>query len=739
MSTPENKITLENGGFLSPLPDDVRSHAVTEREEQAAKDRDKKDKKNQKARDGRQEKKSEKQRQEEAQDFKDLANAANEAAQAVREQAAQTQRLIENMNQASEKEKDPDAKNVTQEAIETMRDYIRGQAESQAAQMAFQRRYYEENQADLPPELKPQTKERVASVLGIREGEKPTNEQVVLHVSDWFETRLRHLESFDQTFEELSWVYSPLLVTTSYYEHDPELKHFGDELRRKLEARRVRQRMVLVWKMGDPGAIHSESARVTLPHLRELFTYKTPARLDANGNVVREGGRPLIEEEFRNYEHMGEQLKALNARGDDASKQQAGDLKKAILNYYRHGGTTFDEGGNEVLVDERIKQMESMGADPNEIEDLREQLWARRFTGGLWSMTLRAASYDIELNGSGDFFASRLLNFTDRLKKSGLSQKTKGMWDPTEGKFAGKPFDLEYRDFFSELFSRITVKESEVGPNAKRDPLSRKDSANVNILRKFGINVGKDDMKPSLDEDKSKDKLVLYRIPSLAGANLGSEELWDSLESKYGTVPNAYNLHMYGFNVTDATRKALLGSDAFFHSPSLKGLLGFKGAFDQVSDSPSVVDLGGKRVKIGRQRKWQEMIERAMEWGVTKEGKEILEQWGVFPDAQKLNWIQTADDEEMITRDQRNYLLRTYLGTRLPSVPIKLQSPLKRAFPFVRLPIGRRESDPYTGARMRAGSSLFTGIFRYAPFRGSMGSGIISEFFKKGLGFIFGD
>jgi hypothetical protein len=616
------------------------------------------------------------------------------------------------------------------EAFEGVPEAMSGIDGSMKGWQDIQRRQLWEIEAQTPAELRAPSRERIArerlraagkrelTISAIeKEAEKIDDKELKALASEWFEKRIKHLESFDLTFYEQPTLMNPLVLAVTQYELDPKTKVLGEEFRKKLEARRKRQRLVRVWEIHPPDRISGEASAIDNSVLKELFTYEIK-----DEEKPEEPPEKPIEKEFRNYERMGVALTKIKQEIKNKNGDKGKDLKNAIKDFNNHGGYVYKEGekkgeiveideiikepsrakGNYQYLDERLAELEEKkGADKKEIEQteqLRETLWARRFSGGLWSITLRAGHFNVTLNGLGDVFASRALNISENVSKRGLLRKTRGIWGP-EG---GTPFDLGYTDYFSAVLSQAR----------------EKDEVDTEWLGEKGIS--KDKYETSKVEIKDgKTKIRLDTVNSLASAELGNEDFWDDLENKYGEG-DRYGAHLDNFRKADLTKAEFWGTNSFFHNPSRDKFLELSKVFDHVSEKMvNLVDLKGKKIGLeatAREQKWQELLERTIVWmKEDKDAKELIETLLIYPDAEIFGWIEEASAAEMITNQQADYLFKEYLD-----------------FPLL-------GGTPKGKARLRSTISIVTAPLRYPQARQYIAFGTLMELLKRGFAYVFSD
>ncbi len=617
-----------------------------------------------------------------------------------------------------------------QEGSKDVPEAISGMDRSMKGWHDIQRRQLSEIEAQTPVELRVPNKERMArerlvDKLKKEPKKEPTMDEIdkeAVLVTDeelenysrvWFEKRLRHLESFDLSFEEQGALMNPLILATTQFELDPKMKKLGADFRRKLEARRKRQGLVRVWGMETPERISVAASSVDNAVLKELFTYET-----------KDGEKP-IEEEFQNYELMGVALTKTKQETKNKNGDNGKDQENAIKDFNNHGGYVYKEGekkgeivevdeiikepsrakGNYQYLDEHLADLEKKMSEGSaeegsaeEIEELRETLWARRFSGGLWSITLRAGHFNVTLNGLGDIFAQRALNLSENLGDRGILRKTRGVWDP-EG---GTPFDIGYTDYFSSVLSRAN-EEGEVDRE---------------WLGEMGISKDKYETR-EVKTKKGEIKTRLDTANSLASAELGNEDFWDNLENKYGEG-DRYGAHLDNFRKADLTRAGFWGTNSFFHNPSRDKFLELSKVFDHVSENMvDLVDLNGKKIGLEateREQKWQELLERTIVWMKEEDdAKELIETLLIYPDAEIFSWIEDASTAEMITNQQADYLFKEYLD-----FPILGKTPKEKA-------------------RWRSTISIVTSPFRYPQARQYLAFGTFMELIKRGFAYVFSD
>ncbi|OGM25051.1 hypothetical protein A2715_03870 [Candidatus Woesebacteria bacterium RIFCSPHIGHO2_01_FULL_39_32] len=502
-----------------------------------------------------------------------------------------------------------------------------------------------------------------------------TNEVYQNMVEDWFEERIREMESVEQSFEEQPDVYRYLSLYANNYVLRKDTKPFGERIRDNLETRRIRHRVVRVWNMAGPEGILSEASRITFTTWRKLFKTENIGTyvLDRRGNRVKDPKtgedrkENHIENELQNYERMGrilrgkrDRLRQIQRSPGGGDKTEIKALEKEIkikeqyiFDYYSLGGSIEDTnpdffvklGGEiEKPKDEDFRKYQIEHPNPDlsskKAREHRDAIWAKRYAGGLWSMTLRAATHDIQLNGSGDFFAARIMNFSDRLTRNNLMRDSSEIWDPTR---VDDPFDLGYMDVMTSLLG------------------------NVENLDSLGVSGNQ--------KVVSGEKVV--GIKSLENFKWGSSEVWDKALMKEDIRPpeGMYVIRMTYFNDADNTRKRMWAADSYFHKPTLENLINMEGVFAHSGTGKRdaiIKDSSGERV-IGTVKditpievKWMELLDRSLEYLKTKQGAEWMSDptTGYPRLAMTREWINTARRNGMIGEETKNILLRKYFGTR---------------------------------------------------------------------------
>lgn len=441
-----------------------------------------------------------------------------------------------------------------------------------------------------------------------------SNEIYQSKVEEWFEGILRHLETFETAFEENPEIYQRLVIALTFFKFKDETSPLADKLQRRIEARRLKQRMVRLWNLVPPDQLTGEAGRFNMDIIKELFTYET-----------KDGDKP-IEREFHKYESMASELQRrreeLGPRAQLSPEQKDEYDGRVIKDYFEHGGKTTLEG-REVFVDEAIRILEERKArgeglteDQNVLlRKLKNDLWARRTAGGLWSITFRAARFNVVMNGVGDFFAARVINFADSLEQRTLAKNTKGIWRPDRGRYRGKDFNLGFKDFFADVLGGNDFSED--------------------WRRRMGIQIEDGD------------------VVSLENARLGDEEFWEGLRS-VGVPKSKFGDKIEKFQSADETRKVFWEAGSYFHDPTLEKFLSLINFFKHIPEAE-------------RQEKWEEILVRTFEWMDTPEGKEQNLAARVFPASEKFIWIDMASDHKMLTNEQEDKLLGDYLN--LPVLP----------------------------------------------------------------------
>lgn len=565
--------------------------------------------------------------------------------------------------------------------------------------------YLDQMESQIPEELKNPTPDRWDDPQNKWKGVKPAPKDAYKDkdyqnwVGEWFEDRLERMESFDQSFEEQGDVYRYMALYVNNFLLRPETKILGEKLRDKLETRRIAHRVARVWDIAGPEVILGEASRISYTTLSKIF---------------KEGGSEA-QGQLQNYERMGrilrerrdELLELLKARdGKKAETPQEKALEKEIkakelyiLDCYRLGGSEDDKGLDHAYVGskkyngevgaksndnkngyyyrlgkdfeydekERAKSVDSRlkNLDPNDPKaiELRKQIWAKKYAGKLWSISFRAAYHDILLNGTGDFYAARIMNFSDRLRNNVLMRDSEEIWNPKTGSFNNKPFDIGYVDIISEITKDIDEKDD---------------------LEKVGILTvgGKRDIKGSNLRTLENFEWCSEEIVK-NGKKVQHAVLWDEALAKPETRPKegVTAIRMTYFNDADNTRKKMWGADSFFHKPTSEGIVGMEGVFAHMgtgSGEYPVFDLNGKPMldKNGKpvvikdiskiESKWIEMLDRACS-GYLRTPKAA--DWlgnpltGYAEKATIREWIRTAVKNGTISSETQKILLEKNFGT----------------------------------------------------------------------------
>jgi hypothetical protein len=473
----------------------------------------------------------------------------------------------------------------------------------------------------------------------------------------WFNERLELLESLGLTFEENWRLSSPIESAIARFtiRKEPEYKQFAKELREKFEARRALQRMTRAWNIaGGVGTLLEVSPVFERSHLKTLFTLRD------------ESGRPIVAEKFRELERKARELK---------------QLKKS-----KDGETEEEKNERQRQKDEKEKKIKSfIGEDSS---------WDEKIAARLWSVTGRAAYFDINLNGSGDFFLGRQLNLHDRLKGNLLFQGREALWD------GERPFDFGIRDFWSS------------------DNFLATDKLGMEFAQEFGVEA-----RPVGDTGEEAKKID--QVVSLANARLEDTEFWQKVEDA-GVAVDTLKNHMLDAMDMEDTRKALTDPGGFYHLAEEGTFLKLMTVFKHISTSEGggvtlkdekgklILDKKGNPIRVSqREAVWQDLLERTVRWAMGPQGKEVLEEFQIAPELEARNYILAADKSEMIKDAQRDELYRRLL------------------------PLG-----PFQGKRaaeLKATLSLFLMPYRWGTFRTALITKTISNFFSSLFNYIFGE
>lgn len=510
-------------------------------------------------------------------------------------------------------------------------------------------------------------------------------------VEKWFEERIGEMEEIELSFEEQQETYLILSRYVNSFVLTSETELLGKELRKKLETRRILQRVTRIWNLAGPENIVNEASRISYPVLVE---------------ILKQGG-PGVQKELQNFERMGRILRErkdslrdeLRKSGNKKPKTPLEIALKAeikakelyILDYYKAGGLSEEdlgmeeayvgsnkyngkfgsesndnrEGffyqlgkrGHEYKAEDRANLVAEKLRDPNLSredkiklqEEYRKKIYARK----VLSLTLRAAYHDILLNGTGDFYAARIMNFADRLQENKLMRDSKDIWDST-GAF--KPFDLGFKDLITDITGGL---EDE------------------NKLDRVGIIYGDGGKK-----DMRGESLRTLENFQWCSDDNGESELWDKVLAEPDTAPKdaAVTVRMTYFVNADVTRKRMWGADSYFHKPSKEGLVSFEGVYDHMGTSEAsyevmdkngipMLDKNGIPIEIrdisGVEMKWIEHVDRHCYWLTTEAGERVTSNpiTGFAEKAEIRAVIVSMVKNGMIDGKVRDILLEKYLGT----------------------------------------------------------------------------
>jgi hypothetical protein len=504
-------------------------------------------------------------------------------------------------------------------------------------------------------------------------------------VEEWVEQRLEAMESDERSFEEQPHVFNRLDIAISYFKFRDETRALGTRFEKMVEARRIKKRMVRVHSLNTPENLMGQAGSFTKDHFKELFTYREHDGLNdfLKSGEEKKPERAIIVEKFMEFEKKGKE------------KRNGKVSEKDVQDYFKNGGEVgerFARSGltADMTVKQAILHFKEIGdtralskQESQLLTELSKEFWAVRSAGELWSITFRAAEYDVLLNGTGDFFAARIMNFADRIDKSGY-QKSRGFWDhDTLGKL-----DLGYRDFFTNAI------ESE---------------AKVEIE------------KPYWDSNRG--------VLDISQFDLGSGDFWDN---KFASNPQQYSADQIDkFIKADDTRKFFWGGVGFLQDPSLEKLRDMKAVFQHLSDKDSIEEatekqLGVTRVRFNdglateRQEKTAEMMKRSLSMMDTEGGRELLEELKIFPSSVKKRWINDASAMELVTNKQRDFFYLNTNGLGFPRVPLLAETPDARA-------------------KLRATIDNLLGYYRYPGAKMDTLFTTISELLRKIVNYTFQD
>lgn len=575
-------------------------------------------------------------------------------------------------------------------------------------------RYFEQMNSQIPEQLQNPTERRIKDELtdeekkDLADGKKDWREMYREKVEEWFEERIRGMEEIELSFEEQQETYLILsrYVNNFVLSDEKDIEQLGKRLRTKLETRRVAHRVARVWNLAGPEQIVGEASRISHLILAEMF---------------KEGG-PMVQRELQNYERMGRILR--EKRDELRALLQARGAKKAetpreieledeirakelyILDYYKMGGSLEDKGmedayvgrngrvqakgvyngktgsegndntegffyklgtkGKEYTAEKRAQLIDANLKDPKldraKREKLKNEVWARKYAGKLWSITFRAAYHDVLLNGSGDFYAARIMNFADRLRENVLLRDSEDIWNPSSGGF--KPYDIGFTDLITDLTGKIGKKPGSQGDLGKVGILTTdKNGRKVKDMRGMGLRT-LENFEWCSDED-------------------GKSILWDRVLAEPENKPKdaAVTVRMTYFIDADNTRKKNWGADSYFHKPSREGMVSMEGAHGHRGTSESeyevmdkegnpMLDKDGKQIVIkgisGIEYGWIDTIDRHCHWLTTDAGERVTGNpiTGYAEKAEIRAAITTAVKNGMINGEIRDIFLKKYLGTK---------------------------------------------------------------------------
>ena len=508
----------------------------------------------------------------------------------------------------------PDAQNNIADALRTYAD--------------VQKKIYEATEAQLPQELRMPTKRSIAEEVAEREGrdfltqadiDSISDEEYLEEIEDWFGRRFRDHEARTETYEERSESLTQLISAIVRLEYDPkpEFRKLGQEYKKQLEVRRSLQRIARVWSLSTPDQIEGSSYVMTIDTFKELFTMEGVA--EAYQEYVRMGddlAGTRKNEMIRINKIRNEEKRKKEKRKVDEALDQKTDK---ILNFFNHGGEVSYEnaqGEQETMnLDEAIDLLKAQDVRSDNQERLlansEKILQARKIAGRLASITLEAADKNYGLLDTGDYLAKRVVRFNENIE-DGYTKKTQGIWEN---------FDFGFKDFITSI-----VEEDRDG--------------------KLVINGVEID---------SKEKFI---------ENIGRRQLWEKIQKERIVAENYYSsTTMFRFNKANETRSTLY---EFLKDPNLARFIELGNAFKHIP-AKAGKDKGARNTEAAqRQIKLRELLDSIIQFGYSKAGAGVLEDYHYFKSAEAALWIQQADNNEMITTAQRNSLMNKHVRLKIP-------------------------------------------------------------------------
>ena len=389
---------------------------------------------------------------------------------------------------------------------------------------------------------------------------------------------------------------------------------------REWEELRVRKKK---GELTDPNDIKDLENLENLSHLKDLIILRNDVDKDDNKAAVSEEDR---KNKINKYDEKRKET--LNGLIEDRNKLQRLESLRAKNN----DGELEDQKEQDELEllqkDSRFEKIVTLLEDIEKIdkehEDYEDYQQAMILAGGIYRFSFRGAKNDIKYK-TGDFFAGRALNLTDRVV--GRYKFAAGILDPVKGKYEGEEFDYGGQDFWENLCKdkaklseeqviqeRIKKIEDQISDpdieskklvGLKKELENLEDGLNDPIEKEINSirdNLNNTDLKKN-DEKELRDKLEdlilrrgdavrkvlnarmndgarlekLYKIRveeggqlNLEDAEIENEQLWDDFINRYGVVENWYmadEVDMY-IKIDEFSRSPLWQAGSFFQDPN---------------------------------------------------------------------------------------------------------------------------------------------------------------------------
>lgn len=452
-------------------------------------------------------------------------------------------------------------------------------------------------------------------------------------VSDWFETQLRRVETSQHSVERNE-ILPRLSTALTFLRYKDGTRSLARELERDFVARFRKQNLVQAWNFSPADALMEAAVPFTLKDQKEVFTHtKRDELADFASDELSEEleSSTPIAEEFLVYEAMGRRLKRARKGGanDDGETENVEDIEDEIRDYFHRGGVfgftrARDGEMHPVYVEDMVENLEREHAETGETDEsllgeLRENLWARRSAGELWSITGRAGEHSVVLNGLADLHMGRIMHITKEFEEKDVYSRTSGLWGKyvAPGETEAKMFDLGMSDYIEGFL---------------------------------------------LDDDERKNLEEKDELP-----DLGSEEFWDG---KIHKDPGRGKGKL-GIGYIDAVGKAhqdvkkLRGPEGFLQKPSNEMFQAMKKEriFEHLSEN---FVKGGSKYGGGqateREEKIAEFLDRVLMYASTSQSWELLEPMKLYRDSEIKEWIDQAEKNDGVAPDQSRFLYKKHLN-----------------------------------------------------------------------------